>query len=452
MEFYVFGSRMTAAADVRCDTSMMQMLWKQFCFGCGSLEVTDGSPLTIVIGEEAVPVLPDGKEFAVSVGENGAAVIGADAGGLLRGYFSLLMRISYTSLTEGEERFTLPQGTWTSEYTIGRRMIHFCIFPENDLYFVKKCIRLAGLCQFTHVALEFWGTLQFDCMKELAWENAFTQDEARELVAEIRALGMEPIPMFNQLGHASGARECYGKHVVLDQNPRLQEYFTPDGWAWDIRQEKVRTLLREVRAELYAIFGACEYMLIGCDEAYYIFKSPELRALMPAFLHDLTYEVAAEGRRPMIWRDVFVERGKYTDCYGSGRPEEMEQIFRTIHPSSVIIDWQYHVKEGQVASSLDLNKTGFDIIGAPWLTPANIAAHIETVREGNLFGLMLTTWHTLQSQMSGILFCAHKYGASTFPWTANSSERMETAALMRRVSFEGNSYADSGWSKEQIEY
>ena len=30
---------------------------------------------------------------------------------------------------------------------------------------------------------------------------------------------MEVIPMINHLGHASASRACYGRHVVLDQNP-----------------------------------------------------------------------------------------------------------------------------------------------------------------------------------------------------------------------------------------
>lgn len=67
-----------------------------------------------------------------------------------------------------------------------------------------------------------------------------------------------------------------------------------------------------------------------------------------------------------------------------------------------------------------------------------------------LSGLMLTTWHTLKDQMYSILGCAQTCGADTFVWSANRVEE-ETAAMLRRISFEGNTYADAGWSKLQIE-
>jgi hypothetical protein len=40
---------------------------------------------------------------------------------------------------------------------------------------------------------------------------------------------------------------------------------------------------------------------------------------------------------------------------------------------------------------------------------------------------------------------------ATFPWGRYSGDSEHTATLLRRVSFEGNTYADCGWSKEQIE-
>lgn len=71
--------------------------------------------------------------------------------------------------------------------------------------------------------------------------------------------------------------------------------------------------------------------------------------------------------------------------------------------------------------------------------------------EHQLFGVMLTTWHTLKQHMHSILGCAKAFGAVTFPWSDYSGLREETATLLRRVSIEGNAYEDCGWSKEQIE-
>ncbi len=63
-------------------------------------------------------------------------------------------------------------------------------------------------------------------------------------------LGIEIIPMFNHLGHASASRVMHGKHVVLDQNPKLQPLFSEDGWSWNLDNQNTVKLLRNIREEL----------------------------------------------------------------------------------------------------------------------------------------------------------------------------------------------------------
>ncbi|MBQ4050921.1 MAG: family 20 glycosylhydrolase [Oscillospiraceae bacterium] len=446
MCYYMFDGRAKAFADPRLINDTIRKFFKSFCLGEGELTLFSGEENTFVMGDISAPVLSEGKEYALKVTETGAAVVGRDYGGLVRGFLVLLMKFEY----EGD-LIRIPVCEEESHYLLKNRMTHICVFPENDLTFIKKLIRLSALCQYTHIVIEFWGMLQYDCMKELSWPMAFSKAQAGELIAEARDLGLEPVPMFNQLGHATASRVCYGKHVVLEQNPRLQHLFTPDGWAWNIESAEVRELLRKVRAELYDLFGEGEYMHIGCDEAYFYTRSDEKRAHLPGYLHDLTSDVAEEGRRPMLWMDMLLERDKYPGCYTVCAPEDVEKLIGSLHPSSVMVDWQYDVKTSPVPTLQALKKTGFDVVGAPWYDPANYAAHVDTVVSEELFGLMLTTWHTLKFQMQSILGCAKKCGAVSFPWSGCSRLWEETATLLRKVSFEGNSYAESGWSKEQIE-
>ena len=258
------SGRLSATANVQMYNRTVLTLWNRFTLGDSTLTFTDTEDLIFRIGSTPLPVLPPDKEYAFRVDADGISITSRDFGGLMRGFMSLLMKIEHD-----ENGSYLPYCTEESQYTIRNRMLHICVFPENDLYFIKKLIRLAGLCQYTHIVIEFWGMLQYDCLKELAWPQAFTKEQARELIQEARELGMEPIPMFNQLGHATASRLCYGKHVVLDQNPRLQHLFTPDGWAWNMHSEAVRKLLADIRHELYDLFGEGEYMHLGCDEAYY---------------------------------------------------------------------------------------------------------------------------------------------------------------------------------------
>ena len=74
--------------------------------------------------------------------------------------------------------------------------------------------------------------------------------------------------MFNHLGHASASRSSYGRHVVLDQNPRLATLFEPDGWTWCLSNPETLELLRAIRSELIELFGEGGFFHIGCDEAY----------------------------------------------------------------------------------------------------------------------------------------------------------------------------------------
>ncbi len=445
-EYLILDSMSTVVADERMNNHTVKQLWNSFCLSGGTLNIQGGQNCTFCLGQADLPILAKDKEYALSVTESGAAIVGKDYGGLMRGFVSLLMKIEWD-----HEILKIKTCTEQSNYNIQNRMIHICVFPENDLYFIKKLIRLAGLCQYTHIVIEFWGMLTYDCLKELAWPHAFTKKEAKELIKECRDLGIEPIPMFNQLGHASASRVMYGKHVVLDQNPRLEHLFTPDGWVWDIRSQQVGELLKNVRAELYDLFGAGEYMHIGCDEAYYITRNETLRKELAGYLSKLTKEVEAEGRRPMLWMDMLLEENAFANCYTVGNKDEVMHLREAVASSAVFVDWQYDCNTAPIPTLSSLKDCGHDVVGAPWYDKNNYAAHVDTVVQNEMHGIMLTTWHTLKMHMHSILGCAKKCGAVSFPWSEFSGLREESATLLRRVSFEGNTYTDCGWSKEQIE-
>lgn len=440
--FYL-TSKVTAVACGEMNNETVKTLWHRFSILKSELEIVPCDSFSFAIGKMPLPALEEGKEYALCIDERGAAVVGRDFNSLMRGYFALLMKMLSTKIDVYMEDCAEQSG-----YTVANRMMHICVFPENDFYFIQKLIRLCGLCQYTHIVIEFWGMLQFDCLKELAWPNALTKAQAKQLIEEARAFGMEPIPMFNMLGHATACRVSYGKHVVLDQNPTLQYLFTPDGWAWDIHSEEVLDLFRAVRKELYELFGEGEYIHIGCDEAYFYAHCEAERKQLPAFLKALTDEVAAEGRRPMVWMDMMLDHNKvYKNC----TPEEAEVMRAALNEKTVMVDWEYRLTEVPLGSLASLQGNRCDAMGAPWYNPENYAAHVRTVEQCNLFGVMMTAWHTLNEEMRSILGCAKEMGTKTFPWSEFSGLREETATLMRCISFEGNSYEDCGWIKKQIE-
>lgn len=444
-DYYVLKEHEAAEAYGKMNNPAVFNLWQSFTLKKGNISLNQSNELIFRIGKTAIPILPDDKEFSIKVDKDGICIVGADYGGLMRGFFSLLMKFEY------ENGFVKIKHTEeNSNYNLKNRMIHICVFPENNLYFIKKLIRFSAMCQYTHIVIEFWGMLKYDCLKELSWKNAFSKSEVKELVSECKALGIEPIPMFNHLGHATASRVCYGKHVVLDQNPAMQELFTPDGWAWNITSKDTCRLLKQIRTELYEIFADSRYIHIGCDEAYCISENDTLRAYLPEYLKELTNEIENEGKRPMLWMDMLLEKDKFPHCYTTATPEEATLLQNSVSPSTIFVDWQYECTETPIPSLESLKNSSHDCMGAPWFNKENHSAHINTIKENNMFGIMLTTWDALKHHFPNILECAKLLGCKGFVWSVERPLE-ETATLMRKISFEGNNYEDCGWSAFQIE-
>lgn len=445
-EYYRLAHTSQAIAHRQADNPTVKKLWRSFTLGDADVVISTCDDWIFRIGDTALPVCESNNEYALSVTQTGIAIVGKDYGSLMRGLVELLMKME----RQGDDT-VIACGEWKSHFSVQNRMLHICVFPEHDLHFIKKLIRLSALCQYTHIVIEFWGMLQYDCMKELAWPCAFSKGEARELIDECRDLGLEPIPMFNQLGHATASRLKYGKHVVLDQNPRLEHLFTPDGWAWNICSDEVRDLLKSVRHELYELFGEGRYVHLGCDEAYYYTRNNTMRREhMTRYLSELTADAVAEGRKPMVWMDMMLASGIYPDCTANCKPEDVALLQSSLHPDTVMVDWQYRCTAVPIPTAISLKDSGHDVIGAPWAKPSNYQAWVKTIVQNDLSGIMLTTWDTLKDEMHSILGCARACGSAEFPWSQYSGLREETATLLRRVSFEGNTYADCGWAKEQL--
>ncbi len=453
-EFYYFDDRVKASLPKELDAEVLRDFWNGFCARTGVLETEVGEDLRIGIGKATFLPLNADDDYTLCIRADGVGILGKDLAGLVRGFSALLLQIRACGERAGE--FAAPVCELHGKFSVGVRMIHLCVFPETSLHTLHRLVRLCGVLSYTHVIIEFWGMLRFDCLPALSWENAYTKDEIRPLLREARALGVEPIPMFNHLGHAAGCRIDIGKHVVLDQDPSLQYLFTPDGWCWNIFSDAARNLLREIRRELCELFGEGSYFHIGCDEAH-IYSSEYYRLSgLAEFLGTLTAEVIAEGRRPILWGDMIVPYDTNADSEEkrmAAKPmeEKMRPLLSSLHPRSIIADWHYDTKTAPVRSSLIFKEAGFDVIGCPWDTPKNIDAHHATLTEHNTYGLMMTTWHTLPSGISATLYFARKCGLALTDWSAHAGHRnLEIATILRKVSPAHTSYENNGFCPRQI--
>lgn len=449
---YVFDRSLCIKAHACLAKPIFSELFEGYTYRLSraDFEVTD--TLTLSAGDLPAPAL-EGAAYAIEVKDGGFSIAGASEKDLIDGFFTLMDRIRAEE-TENGAVAVLDHGIMRENAKISLRMVHFCVFPETELWELKRFIRLSAALKYTHIVIEFWGMLRYDCLKELAWDMAFTKDELRPILAEAKELSLSLIPMLNHWGHATASRVIHGKHVVLDQNPALQTLFDEDGWCWRIESERVRTLLKRAREELCELFGEGEYFHIGCDEAYnFNLTKKENRDRIVSYLNGLADELKAMGRRAIMWGDMLLAPCKdfQPRLYASTPNEEAAKDLRQrLSRDIMIADWQYEPQSAPVETALVFKNEGFDCLLCPWdrgVAPMN--ACTKTVKDEALCGIMHTTWHTLSTGIPFVSLAA-KGCFEDLGKIDTSALRTATAALLRKLLFAEGDYRKAGFAKHQV--
>ncbi len=452
---FTFGSDVNITADASLNFSELSTLMWGFCGKNTNAKILPGQNNEIHIGKADCITLDKDDEYTVNITENGVAIIGKDKNSLLRGYMTFLMSILIETPIEGKPVFSSKYNKIHGKFNTKNRMVHICIFPETTFVMFRKLVRLCAVMQYTHIIIEFWGMLKFDCLKELSWPFAFEKDTVKEVIEEAKKMGIIPVPMFNHFGHATQSRGLNGKHVVLDQNPSLSYLFTPDGWAWDIQSEDVLLLLSKIRSELYELFGNGEYIHLGCDEAYIYGNGFIDHEKVAEFFGRITTEAVNEGRTPLLWGDMFICKAELNntearyECNAKS-PENAALIRSKIHKNTIINDWHYDISETTWKSSEVFNNASFKTMCCPWFRYDNITSAVETVKKLELFGVVQTTWHVLSARMHMIYDCAKLLGTPFPEYASYSANGMVVATLMRKISFESYSYEETGFAEHQV--
>lgn len=460
MRKYVFENTVSAVIYSECINNTLQELWCGFCFRAGNIEFAESDELIFKIGDVTVPKLVGNEKYAFQITERGICGTAVNKESLIRGFLKLIQKIKPLNLDEGSEKFFLECGEIRDTFDIKIRMVHLCVFPETDLDFLKKTVRYCGILGYTHIILEFWGMLKYDCLKELSWPQAYSKEQAKALIDEIRAVGAEPVPMFNMLGHAAGSRMMSGKHVVLDQNPRLQPLFFEDGWVWDFRNAKTVELMCKIRYELYELFGNGHFIHIGCDEAHECGRNYDLSNAFCDYITSATTEILEkEHRRPIMWADMLLssngcglksEPGSgYEFWCADGRIAD--KILSGLDKKVILADWQYAVKSAPMVTTKYLHEQGFDVLSCPWSDTYNVKACVDTARQLGSLGVMDTTWHTLNDCWYSLFDCAfycdeENFGRELDPWVIKSGKM---AAVSRKLLSDYSEYEQCGWIGKQ---
>ena len=413
---------------------------------------------TIIIGNGET-ILADDADFTINVTHDGIAICGVSYPCLMNGLTTMLELLCY----DKEKGHYLPFGTYSDKAQTKFRSAHLCIFPETKLEYLIKCIRSCAFAKYTHILLEFWGMFKFDCLKELSWPFAHSKETIKELARETNALGVEIIPMFNHLGHASGCRILHGKHVVLDQNPKYEYMFKAYGWEWNYDDEEVYTLLENIRSELIDACGEGKYFHIGCDEAYTSGVNVETTANMTNYINRVSDSLKKKGRRAIMWGDMLLCKNDLTqfenNYYANSLKEISDYLLNNISKDIIIADWQYEAFDDVWETTKILNSYGFTVLCCPWNSEENIISAVKTANTLGTMGIMETTWHTLITVFPLMVFGGYysysfENEKSVHPLyktrLAKDTFRCHAATIARKVSPSGGEYLNAGWTEESV--
>lgn len=456
---YPVEEKIRAVAHASLCKPVFAEYWNNFSYGLSEIELLPTDSFTFCIGQ--APVLPlDGESYRVSITESGVSLAACSEKSLICGFMTLVDRLLMERVN-GESRLFLDACTYGETAFIARRMAHFCVFPETELWEIRRFVRLCAFLRYTHLVIEFWGTFRYECLDALSWERAFSADDLREIFAEAQDLGLELVPMFNHYGHASSGRGMHGKHVVLDRSLQYAYLFDETGWAWNIGLPETIDLQKKMRQELTELCGAGSFFHIGCDEIYGFDYSERAMEEICTHINAVAQSLAESGRKPILWADMFLPRtlkNQTGNTYTAACPSENASSFMLskLDKNVLLADWQYDACRFPVETSLYLKEKGFSVLLCPWDRGMNRTnACLETAKIHGLDGILHTTWHTLSSGMPYVAKtargCFLPAGSKDVRDENQALHFNKTAEILRKVYPCGGDYRKSGWSKKEIE-
>lgn len=413
--------------------AMMKETWRQFTLDEVRLDVAvdtslPSGPFALAGGRP--PERHANDAYALVCGTSGIAASAAGSAAMRHAWFTLLQLLQ----ADDDLGFNVPHVEIHDSPALRFRGLHVCVFHETTPRMIEKAIRLAAFYKFSHVVLEFWGMLRLDALKELSWPEAWSKADARRLVTIARTMGLEVVPMFNSWGHATACRIKHGRHVVLDQNPRLAPLFEPDGWTWCLSNPRTQALLRSVADELIEFTGPGAFFHIGCDEAYSHATCDRCRRadrtrLLVDHVNGLAEHLEKRGRRAIMWGDAL-----------------LGEVSRKI----MIADWHYDVTQGDVPTLARFRERGYETLACPWNSPANIRTLAKAAAANNS-GFLMTTWHHLAQSIPTLAWAAGcawsqdqaALGMRQMDW---SLMRAATASHLRKLVPADGKFERAGWN------
>lgn len=442
-------------------TERVKYLWKRFSCDASELDVVEAkNGYSFKIGNTDCELCENDK-YAIKADENGICLKAVDKFYLMNGFTTLVQLICPEELSRGNEKLYISAADVHDSPSVGFRAVHICIFPESKFETIAKAINVAGFYKMTHVILEFWGTLKYESLPELAWaEHSFTKSEAKKFIDLIRSYGMQPIPMINHFGHAAQSRVYMGRHTVLNSNLRLSKLFEPDGWTWCLSNPDTYELLAKMREELCELFGEGDYFHIGFDEAYSFGTCDKCRKRVPhellaEYINRLTEDLAKVGRRPIMWHDELINISDFSErtfpIVANGQNHNTAPALELLDKRVIIADWQYDYKQNFNPTTPYFVEKGFDTLVCPWDARENIRSLSNNAKNTENYGILFTTWDHISNFLREGGYFASCAWCKDDPKMPDPMFWTEAASILRKIYDADGDFEISGWHLREVE-
>ena len=451
---------------VKTQIKLFKELFNNFTAGISKLTVIqreDDKPVVYVskeIENVELPLELGDNDYAIAIDDKKAQLVFSDNKSFAHAYCTMLAVLEIKETKKGKEKFSLPICTIKDKPVVKFRSAHLSVLYGNFFQRTRKLVREIGFLKYTHVIIVFkGGNFPWKSFKEYGRKEHYSIKQVRTIIEEANALGMDVIPELNIWGHASMSTGRYGKHIALDQNPKVAPYFNKTGWVWNILSPEVKELHHKMIEELIDVCGPCEYFHVGCDESVtfgedrdYIGK--DRTKIVCDYINDMANWLKEKGRKTMIWGDMLLCNPEWKEILQSGEsPEEVRRTCEMLDKEIIVIDWQYDVATHvDLPSTKSISDYGFKTMIAPWRSPVAIKICADNVIRHGYAGYVQTTWGIIISEI-----CILARGAiATWEDAEKSLAESEMKIMMNMGEFirkllpPKGSYLLSGTKKREI--
>ena len=222
---------------------------------------------------------------------------------------------------------------------------HICSVAQFRPDYLEKWLRRLADFGYNTVVWELENSIKWENCPECAAPDALSKNEFRKILALCRSLGLEPIPLFQTLGHCEYVLKT-PEYSRFAEKPGCIDQYCPSN-------PEVLDFLGRWIEEYLELFGDVRYFHLGMDEARHIgecascadFSAANSKsALYIRHVNTMSDKLIERNVRPIIWADMVLSH-----------PEALADLSRKV----ILFDWMYDIRRND-AKVWVWNKGKFD--------------------------------------------------------------------------------------------